>query len=86
MIIDLRFSIFIFSIFALASCSRQIGLVCEEPTLYTDSIESSPLLIPDDLDVPAEDNVLRIPKIDDTEDGSTLTGPCIESAPNFYEA
>ena len=70
----------------IIGCTSGIGLVCEDSNQYADSAEVPPLIIPDDLSIPSEEDVLRIPEISDPDKDIVLTGPCIESSPDFYES
>ncbi|MBI80040.1 MAG: hypothetical protein VYC50_00080 [Pseudomonadota bacterium] len=70
----------------MIGCSSGVGLVCEDSNQYSGSVEMPPLIIPDDLSIPSEEDVLRIPEILDPDKDIVLTGPCLESSPDFYES
>lgn len=71
----------------LAGCRGEYASRCEDPERYAHSGEIPPVRVPDDLDVPSEDEALRIPA------GGQLPapqprsgrGPCLESPPEYFE-
>ena len=84
-------------VFCIGGCSRNAGLRCEDQARYSRAEEAVPLVIPADLDPPAEVEALRIPETGGTtvasEPGATeapLEAPadvdsCTEAPPDFFQ-
>ena len=71
---------------AAAGCSREEGLSCESTERYGSARGTPPLRVPDDLSVPDETDVLRIPDEAARDTGAPGNGtPCLESPPPFLE-
>jgi uncharacterized lipoprotein len=83
-----RFAVisFLFVATALAGCSRDPGLRCEDPALYASSVTIPPIRVPDDLTVPDESDSLSIPDVSEAETPAVpLPEECLEAPPDFFE-
>ena len=71
---------------AVAACSRDKGVRCEDPSLYDSSTAAPPLRVPDDLSVPDESQALLIPGAS-APPPSAASPPteCLESPPSYFE-
>ena len=86
-------------VFCVGGCSRNSGLRCENQARYGGAQEVAPLVIPDDLDPPAEVEALRIPQTGSTaaasEPGASEApqeasadgdvDSCTEAPPDFFQ-
>ena len=73
------------AVLGLGACSRDEGLRCESPERYGSATSIPPLRVPEDLSVPDETEVLRIP---DERSAQSPADPvdCLEAPPEFSEA
>ncbi|HEY5565800.1 MAG TPA: hypothetical protein VIM81_00960 [Gammaproteobacteria bacterium] len=71
---------------ALAGCSREGGMRCEDPAQYASSNTIPPIRVPDDLTVPDESDSLSIPDVASAET-PVLPVPeeCLEAPPDYFE-
>ena len=69
---------------ALAGCSRGEELPCEPAERYATANSTPPLRVPDELTVPGEAEVLRIPDEPGALDIEPATS-CLESPPDFLD-
>jgi len=70
---------------ALASCSREEGLRCEDSSLYANSTSVPPTRVPDDLTVPDESDALLIPGAPVVDADEPPPEECLEAPPNYFE-
>jgi uncharacterized lipoprotein len=68
---------------AVAGCSHEDELKCDDPTRYATSTSVPPIRVPDDLTVPDESDSLLIP--DPTPAESSAPTECLETPPSYYE-
>lgn len=71
---------------AVTACSREDGLACESTERYGSARSIPPLRVPDDLSVPDETEVLRVPDQSLPDDAAAgAPPPCLESPPEFFD-
>jgi uncharacterized lipoprotein len=75
--------VFVWAAAALAGCSGENELRCEDTSRYATSVSVPPLRVPDDLTVPDESDSLLIPDPAAAETG--VPAACLETPPSYYE-
>jgi uncharacterized lipoprotein len=70
---------------ALAGCSGEKGVRCEDPSLYSSSTSIPPVRVPDDLSVPDESQSLLIPGPSAPANATPPPAECLESPPRYFE-
>ncbi len=70
---------------AVAACSRDDQILCEDASRYSTADSIPPVRIPDGLTPPDESDSLRLPPPPADSARQSATGACLESPPPFFE-